>query len=142
MKVVDVNLLLYAVNADAPQHARARPWWEGALNGDEQVGLAWSVLLGFLRLSTRPGVLPRPLAPKEALDVVQQWIEHPMTVLIHAGDQHWSILRRLLERAGTAANLTTDAHLAALAIEYDATLYSTDGDFEDFPPLKFNNPLA
>jgi len=60
VKVVDLNLLLYAVNADAPQHAKARRWWEGSLNGDEQIGLAWPVALGFLRLSTRAGILPSP----------------------------------------------------------------------------------
>ncbi len=142
MKVVDLNLLIYAVNEDAPQHARARRWWEATLNGDEQVGLAWAVVLGFLRLCIRSGVLPRPLAPKQALDLVQAWILHPLVVPLHAGDQHWVILRKLLEPTGMAGNLTTDAHLAALAIEYGGTLCSTDADFARFKSLKFENPLA
>ncbi len=142
MKVVDLNLLIYAVNEDAPQHARARRWWEATLNGDEQVGLAWPVALGFLRLSTRAGVLPRPLSAKQALDVVQAWMDHPLVVRLQAGDQHWVILRELLEPTGMAGNLTTDAHLAALAIEYGGTLCSTDGDFARFKSLKFENPLA
>lgn len=142
MKVVDLNLLIYAVNEDAPRHARARRWWEATLNGDEQVGLAWPVVLGFLRLCTRAGVLPRPLAPKQALDLVQSWIAHPLIVALHPGDQHWSILRTLLEAAGMAGNLTTDAHLAALAMEYGGTLYSTDGDFARFESLRFKNPLG
>lgn len=141
MKVVDLNVLLYAVNADAPQHAAARSWWEAALSGDEQVGLAWPVLLGFLRLTTRPGLLPHPLKPAQALDLVEEWIEQPVTVLLHPGDGHWRTLRRLVTHRGTAGNLTTDAHLAALAIEYDATLCTSDRDFALFPGLRVENPL-
>ena len=141
MKIVDVNLLLYAVNASAPQHPAALKWWEGTLNGEEQVGLAWPVLLGFLRLSTRPGLLPRPLKPRQALLVVGAWLAHPMTTIVQPGDAHWSILQRLLEEAGMAGNLTTDAYLAALALEYRATLCSTDADFRRFKGLERQNPL-
>jgi toxin-antitoxin system PIN domain toxin len=142
VKIVDLNLLLYATNADAPQHPAARAWWERALNGDEQVGLAWPVLLGFVRLTTRGGILPRPMTPKQALEVVEEWVSHPLVAMLHPGDEHWPILKALLKSAGTAGNLTTDAHLAALAIEYDATLCSTDADFKRFPELKFRNPLG
>ena len=141
MKVVDLNLLLYAVNEDAPEHSKSRRWWESSLNGDEQIGLTWAVVLGFLRVTTRGGILPRPLEPKQALDTVQQWIEHPMVALLQPGDAHWSRFRTLVESAGLAGNLTTDAHLAALAIEYDATLYSTDSDFSRFASLRLKNPL-
>jgi uncharacterized protein len=141
VKVIDLNVLLYATNADAPQHQRARAWWEATLNADEQVGLAWPVVLGFLRLTTRAGVLPRPLTARQSLDLVEGWLQHPLVAAIHPGDEHWSILREIVESSGTAGNLTTDAHLAALAIEYDATLYSTDGDFARFKNLRSSNPL-
>ena len=113
MKVVDLNVLLYAINEDAPQHTSARRWWEAALADDEPIGLAWIVVLGFLRLSTRGGILPHPLTAAEALDVVQEWIEHPRVSLLHPGAEHWSLLRGLLDDAGLAGNLTSDAHLAA-----------------------------
>lgn len=142
MKVVDLNVLLYAVNADAPHHGRAKAWWESALGDDEPVGLAWPVVLGFLRLATRSGILPRPLNPRQALDVVQEWIEHPQVTMLLPGAGHWATFRSLVEAAGLAGNLTTDAHLAALALEYDATLCSTDADFSRFKGLKLVNPLA
>lgn len=142
MKVVDLNLLIYATNADAPEHSRARTWWESALNGDEQVGVTWPVLLGFLRLTTRAGIVPRPLTVRQALDTLDTWITHPLVSVLHPGDAHWAILRDLVETAGAAGNLTTDAHLAAVAIEYDATLYSTDADFSRFRSLAVKNPLA
>lgn len=141
MKVVDLNVLLYAVNEDAPEHASAKAWWESALNGEEQVGLAWVVVLGFLRLCTRRGVLPQPMAAAEALEVVGEWVEHPLVTLLHPGDGHWKILCGLLDATGTGGNLTTDAHVAALAIEYQATLCSTDRDFSRFPSLKLVNPI-
>ena len=143
MKVVDLNLLIYAVNADAPLHRPARAWWETTLSGSEAVGLGWSVVTGFLRLSTRPSLFPHPLAVEEALDVIEDWLRRPAVIAIHPGERHWDVLRGLLERAGTAGNLTTDAHLAALAIEYNATLYSTDTDFARFQPgLRYLNPLT
>lgn len=141
MKVVDLNILLYAVNEDAPEHADARRWWEAALNGEEQVGLAWAVVLGFLRVSTRGWILPRPLTSAQALDIVQSWLDHPLVALLEPGDAHWERFRALVESAGLAGNLTTDAHLAALTIEYDATLYTTDRDFKRFASLRVKNPL-
>ena len=141
MIVVDLNLLLYATNVDAPQHERARRWWESALNGEEQVGLTWPVLLGFLRLTTRAGLLPRPLTARQALDTIEAWLTHPLTTVLQPGDDHWAVLRRLIEEGGAAGNRTTDAHLAAVAIEYGATLCSSDTDFSRFPSLKTVNPL-
>ena len=99
-------------------------------------------MLGFLRLSTRSGILPRPLTPRQALDTVGEWVAYPLVAMLHPGDGHWAILRGLVESSGAAGNLTTDAHLAALTIEYDATLYSTDTDFSRFSSLRFKNPLG
>jgi hypothetical protein len=142
MKLVDLNLLLYAVNQDAPRHEAARSWWEEVLSGDEHVGIAWVVVLGFLRLTTRGAILPKPLRLEQAAGLIDEWFEQAACVVVHPGDRHWEILKKLLTEAGTAGNLTTDAHLAALAIEYGATLYSTDGDFSRFAGLSFENPLG
>jgi len=142
VKLVDLNLLLYAINEDAPHHQRARDWWEAALSGTETIALAWPVVLGFLRLTTRPGLFPRPMTCEQALQLLGEWIEQPVIVLLSPGERHWPLLRGLLEGAGTAGNLTTDAFLAALAIEYDAELCSADTDFLRFsPPLRYLNPL-
>jgi toxin-antitoxin system PIN domain toxin len=142
VKVVDLNLLIYATNSDAPDHQAARDWWEGIIAGEESVGLAWVVLLGYLRLTTRSGLLPRPLSIAAATGAIDEWLQQPVTVLISPGDRHWSILKSLLDPIGAAGNLTTDAHLAALAIEHGATLCSSDRDFARFKGLKHENPLA
>ena len=142
MKVVDPNLLLYAVNRDAPQHVRAKAWLEQTLTGVEPVALAWVVLLGFLRLATSARVFPQPLTPEQALEVVDGWLARTGVVALVPGEEHWRIVRGLLTQSGTAGNLTTDAHLAALAIEHGAELCSTDGDFARFRHLRWMNPLA
>jgi len=142
VKVIDLNLLLYAVNTEAPQHEKARLWWESCLSGQEQIGLAWTVVLGFLRISTRPGLFPRPLSTTEAISKVDTWLAQPPVVLLTPGSRHWETLRDLVSVAGTAGNLTTDAHLASLAIEYRAELSSADQDFSRFgPELHYRNPL-
>lgn len=135
MKVPDVNVLLYAVNADCAQHKTARTWLESAFAGG-RVGFAWPALLGFLRLSTRQGIFARPLALEDALDVTQTWLDHPASQLIAPTDRHAGLLAGLLLAGGRGGNLVSDAHLAALAIEHRAELGSFDRDFEQFAGLR------
>ena len=141
MRIVDLNVLLYAVNADAAQHQRAREWWEHAVNDEDTIGLAWVVLLGFLRLSTNPRVFPRPLAPGVAAAKLDAWLARDNVRVVREKDDHWETLKPLLGDAGTAGNLTTDAHLAALAISHDAVLVSTDREFARFKGLRWEDPL-
>lgn len=141
MKIVDLNLLLYAVNEDAVHHQPARQWWEAAVNGDEPVGLAWVVLLGFLRIATHPAIFPKPLDVESATGKVDAWLALDATRLVREKEEHWDVLRTLLTETGTAGNLTTDAHLAALAITHGAVLVSGDSDFGRFKGLRWENPL-
>ncbi len=141
MKLIDLNILLYAVNADAVPHRRARAWLQAAVAGDEPVAMAWVGLLGFLRLSTSGRALPRPLSLEDAASVVDWLLDEAGVQVLHPGAEHWRILRGLLSETGAAGNLTTDAHLAALAIENGAELCSSDGDFSRFRALRWSNPL-
>lgn len=136
MKLPDVNILLYAVNTSSPQHARARHWLEQAFAGDAGTGFAWNALLGFIRLSTKPGIFARPLAVEDAMALVQHWLAQPNAQVIQPTPQHALLLARLLLPRGTGGNLTTDAHLAALAIEHGATLGTFDADFKNFAGLR------
>ena len=142
MKVIDLNILLYAINQDSAHHGKVRPWLESVLNQDEPVALPWIVLLGFLRLTTNPRIMPKPLSTEEAMSVIDGWLNRPVVLILHPGEEHWRILRELLRETGSAGNLTTDAHLAALAIENGCELCSTDTDFGRFKQLKSTNPLS
>ena len=142
MMLLDANLLIYAVNADAPLNRKAKVWLESALSGQETVGFAWNVLLAFLRLTTRPGLFRHPLSFDTAFDLAASWLAQPSATIVHPGPRHLLILRELLLPLGTAGNLTSDAHLAALAIEHRAELYSSDTDFARFNGLKWRNPVS
>lgn len=142
MLIVDVNLLLYAINRDSAHHERARTFWERSLSQDEHVGLTWLVILAFLRLSTNARVLERPLTAEVAARVVDEWLEQPPVEIVHPTARHWDVLKDLIRTTGTAGNLTSDAHLAAIAIEHGARLCSADRDFGRFPNLRWENPLT
>lgn len=142
MRLSDVNLLLYAYDTSSAQHARARAWLEERLSAVEAFGFAWATLLAFVRLVTNPRVFESPLRVEESLDIVEAWLAAPCATVLHPGPRHTVLLRQLLEPLGTAGNLTTDAHLAALALEHDAELCSADADFSRFPGLRWSNPLA
>jgi hypothetical protein len=141
VKLPDVNLLLYAVDETSPRHDGARIWLEQTLSGSETVAFAWVVLLAFVRLSTNTAVFAHPLGVEEALDMVDGWLAQPCVTVIAPTDRHSAVLRELLQPIGTAGNLTTDAHLAALAIEHGAQLCSCDADFGRFSGVHWANPL-
>ena len=136
MKLPDVNVLLYAVNTASPQHAVAKQALKEAFAAGD-VGLPWAVLLGFLRLTTRSGILSQPLTVEDALQVVHSWLDHPAATALVPGDRHAAILSRLLIGAGQGGSLVSDAHLAALAIEHNAELLSFDRDFARFAGLRW-----
>ena len=82
MKIADLNILLYAVNPDAPHHDRLVEWLEEQLNGDESIGLAWTVTVGFLRISTHPRVFPDPLTPEGAIHHIDTWLARDVVSLV------------------------------------------------------------
>jgi uncharacterized protein len=138
--LIDANLLIYAIDADSPQHKPARPWLERVLSGTDPVGLPSIAILAFIRITTREGIVRQPLPLAAALAYVHSWLRQPCVEAVAPGEHHWPILRRLLEATGTAGNLTSDAHIAALALE--RAVCSTDHDFARFPGIRHVNPLA
>jgi hypothetical protein len=138
----DVNLLLYAYHPTVPQHSAARRWLGDLMNGEEEVALTYVSVFGFLRLTTNRRIVTAPFAPEEALTVVEGWLARPHVRFVVPGPRHLEIAFNLLRQAGTAGNLTTDAQLAALAIEFQGEVHSNDSDFSRFPGLRWKNPLS
>jgi len=141
MILVDANILLYAYDANSSRHAAARKWLQEVLSSVEPVGFAWVVILAFLRLTTQPRILTRPLSLDEAIAIVHEWLNRPNVSIAEPTVRHWEVLSTLLPTGQAKGRLVTDAHLAALAIEHGAVLYTTDRDFTRFPGLKWSNPL-
>ena len=141
MILVDANLLIYAIDKDSPHHAKARSWLEELLSGTTRVGLAWVVILAFLRITTRPGVLRHPLPLERAVEYINEWLAQPYVVAVAPTEHHWPLFSNLLKTTGTAGNLVSDSHLAALALEHGYAIYSTDHDFKRFGGLTHVYPL-
>lgn len=137
MRTPDVNVLLYAVNHNCAQHESAKAWMTESFARPQGVGFAWIALLGFLRLATRSGIFAKPLNVQDALAVLDIWLSQPGASIMSPTERHAGVLARLLMGAGSAGNLVSDAHLAALAIEHSAELGSFDRDFERFSGLRF-----
>lgn len=142
MILPDLNVILHAHNRGSSFHRPAREWWETTLSSTRPVGLCWAVMLGFIRLSTQRVVFREPLPVSAACGEVRAWLVQPQVVILEPGRRHASILLDFLEGLGAAGNLTTDAHLAALAIEHQCELCTTDSDFSRFPGLHWTNPLT
>jgi hypothetical protein len=139
--LVDANLLLYAHNRSAPEHAAARAWFEGAVNGPDRIGVAWPSILAFVRLASNPVVFRQSLTPVAAWQVVRQWLRQENVWIPTPGTTHGGIFESLLADRRVTSRMVPDAHLAALAIEHGLTLCSTDGDFARFAGLRWINPL-
>lgn len=140
MQLVDANVLISAVNEDAPNHAVCRRWLDVALAANESVGFAWIVLLAFLRVVTNPAVLTDPLSVQDATDQVRTWLAAPAAVVVEPTARHPDVIAGLLSGVGTAGNLVNDAHLAALATEHLATVVTFDLDFGRFPGVRSTRP--
>ena len=142
MILVDANLLLYAEDSLSEHHETARNWWDTQLSGSEAVALCWPVVTAFIRIGTNARLHKRPLTLKEAIERVQSWIDQPCVRIIQASEQHWELFQKMLRVGNATANLVSDARLAALAVEHNCVLHSTDTDFARFRGLKWKNPIA
>jgi toxin-antitoxin system PIN domain toxin len=142
MIVADLNLILYAHDAGSPLYPKARTWWLDLLSGNEPVGLAEVVLFGFMRLSTHGRIFQQPMTPLEAAGHIRRWLAQPYVQVLTTGSEHVEQVLSLLGSAGTAGNLVTDAQIAAIALDHDATVHSADADFTRFPGLRWHNPIT
>lgn len=140
MKIVDTNVLLYAVDGNARHHGASKQWLDGALSGIEPVGFPWIVSIAFLRLSTSKRVYPAPLTPDLAVGVLEDWHRQSPAVTPEPGLRHLETVRNLLAHTGSGGNLVNDAHIAAIALQHSAPVVSFDNDFARFPGVTWEQP--
>ncbi len=140
--LVDVNILLFAVNTAAPEHEQAAAWLEESLNGNRRVGIPWESILGFVRLATNPRATGRPLTAAEAWDIVEGWLDAPAAWVPLPTSRHGVVLGELLRKYRLTGKLAPDAHLVALAIQHGAEIISADTDFARFTEVRWRNPVA
>jgi toxin-antitoxin system PIN domain toxin len=140
--VLDVNLLIYAYNKNSQEHAKARHWIEQLFSSSESVGLPWQTISAFLRITTHPNLKDLRITVEQSSKIVDRWLEQPNVRILIPGEGHWALFRRMLLEGQASGGLVTDAHLAALTMEYGGVLHTMDRDFSRFPGLRWINPLS
>jgi uncharacterized protein len=142
MIVIDANLLIYAYDSHSTAHKKSMTWLEQAFSGVEAVGLPWQSISAFLRVITNRRLFGTRVALEEAVLIVEEWLGQPLTQVLVPGDDHWTLLRRMIEEGRAAGPLVSDAQIAALTVEYGGVLHTADRDFARFPGLRWKNPLS
>ncbi len=141
MIIPDVNMLIYAYDADASEHVMAKRWLDGLLDGPESVGLPWAVIIGFVRVLTNPSAMTKPVSTRDAVGYVREWLNFPHISILSPGPNHLDYVENNLDEAGAGGNLVSDSHIAAIAMEHGAVVHTNDRDFARFPGLLWHNPL-
>ena len=142
MRLLDVNLLVYATFSSMSRHAEAKRWLDAAMRGREQVAIPWETICGFVRLASNPRVFSPCLSVAEAWRHAAAWLDCPCAWIPSPTPRHRDILSELLALPGMTHKLVADAQLAALALEHGLVLCSADDDFRFFPGLRFENPIS
>jgi toxin-antitoxin system PIN domain toxin len=140
--VPDINVLIYAFRDDMPDHLRYRRWLLETLAADEPVAVPGHVVSGFMRIVTNPRVFAPATPPAEAVRFVEAVRAAPGVVETRLAGSHVDTFLRLCVEVNAKGNLVADAYLAAVAIELDALLVTTDRDFARFPGLRWRHPLV
>jgi toxin-antitoxin system PIN domain toxin len=141
MILPDVNVLLYAFRADAPEHAASRAWLDAVVNASAPYGMSPQVLASFVRVSTHRRIFSRPSRLEDALAFCNVLREQPTCQIIQPGPRHWEIYCDLCRKSKATGNLTQDAWFAALAIESGCEWITTDRDYTRFPNLRWRSPF-
>jgi toxin-antitoxin system PIN domain toxin len=141
MILPDANLLLYSCDESSPFHAKAAAWCERIMNSTQPVILLPPVIFAFVRISTHPRIFTEPLSVSEASTHVRSWLSRRQVRLHDMLPDDVETALGLLESAGTAGNLTTDAQIAAVALRLDSEVHTADLDFGRFAGVRFSNPL-
>jgi toxin-antitoxin system PIN domain toxin len=139
---VDTNVLVYASNEADAQHGPARALVERLAAGPDLVYLFWPALMGYLRIVTHPAVLPRPLAPRDAIGNVTALLSLGHVRAPGESDAFWDAFKTT---AGDRlrGNEVPDAPVAALMREHGVTtIYTRDRDYRRFDGIQVQDPFA
>lgn len=142
MLLLDVNICIYAMRRDTPEHSAVSGWLVPLLTAEEPVGVSDLVLSSLIRITTNHHVYTQPSTPAQAMDFCAALRSAPSAVSVRSGPRHWPIFERLVALTRVRGNDVADAYLAALALELSATWATRDQGFARFPGLRTHDPLA
>jgi toxin-antitoxin system PIN domain toxin len=138
----DVGVLLNAMVARSPHHEICRREIERLLSRPDEVAVSDLILAAVVRIVTNPRVFQPCASPEEAFGFVDAFRASPAAAHVTPGPRHWTIFRDLVFGGSIRGSDTTDAYLAALAIEHGCEWWTTDQGFSRFPGLRWRNLLG
>ena len=141
MNFTDSNLLLYSYDPDSIFHKDAVVWLEEMLSSGEPFGIPMLSIASFLRISTDRRLKRLGLRMDDAIAAVESWLQVDSVFVVHTAERHLGHLLKCIRSGPVNGAMVTDAQLAALAIEHNATLFTADADFSRFTGLRWRNPL-
>ena len=140
MILPDVNVLIYALRKDVPQHAVCKSWLNRIIEGETAFGVSRLVLSAVVGIATGPRTFAMPSTLDEAFGFCRDLFSQPHCCLIEPGARHWAIFELLCRETDTSGPRATDAWFAALAIEHGCEWVTLDRDFARFPKLRWSVP--
>lgn len=142
MILCDVSVVLSAGMPESPHNTICRERLEGLLGAGEPFAVSELVLASVVRIATNPRVWTKPASLASAFAFASSLREHKEAVSIAPGPRHWHLFQRLATAAKSRGPDTTDAYLAALALEHGCEWWTADADFAQFPGLRWRNVLV
>jgi len=137
---LDVNVLLYALRTDLPQHPTIYNWLESVREDRKPVVLFPPVLLGLARIATNPRIFVNPSQLGAVLNFTRALLRTPGFEVRPTTERVLAMTLELCEQIDAKGNLVQDAFLAAHAMEHGCIWITTDRDFSRFPALTWRLP--
>lgn len=142
MIVCDVGVLLHAMVRKAAHHEVCRRELDRLRSNPREMAVSELVLAAVLRIGTNPRVFEPCPEAEEVFEFVEALRSPAGVRRISPGPRHWTIFEDLVLTTGIRGPDTTDAYLAALALEHGCEWWTTDAGFDRFPGLRWRNLIG
>ena len=142
MVLCDVSVLLYACTPLSDHHQLCHDAVRDLAAREEPFGVSDFILATVVRLATNPKIFDPPASAESVFAFTAALRGHPRSVAVAPGGRHWNIFKDLVLSSGVRGGDTTDAYLAALAMEHGCEWWTTDKDFGRFNGLRWRDLLG
>ena len=140
MRVVDANVLIYAVEAESPFHEASHRWLSDALFSSEITIIPWVSVLTLVRIATDPRIYDDPWSASDLMREVDWWLRTPSVLKHPPVDPSPALVAEMIEHKHGRGSHVNDAFLAAVAKTNEADVVSFDGDFAHYPGIRWVRP--
>ncbi|HVS65313.1 MAG TPA: TA system VapC family ribonuclease toxin [Thermoanaerobaculia bacterium] len=142
MILCDVNVLLYALVRQSDHHDICRRELERLRRNPREMAVSDLILAAVVRIATNPKVFRPAPSPEDVFGFTDALRAPPEVYRAAPGSRHWKIFQDLVRASDIRGADTTDAYLAALALEHGCEWWTTDSGFGRFSGLRWQNLIA